>query len=360
MIKQYDYIDISKQNINLHGKQVIIWGRSISGLHLYIKLKKAGADIIGFTDSYAIQDEIFMSRKVICLDELYKYNAFIFVSTQDKNNLIDILELIEKIEIGNSKIVTQLSVWGPYKYDTEEMKSRHEKEAEKIREVFNKLYDQESKKVFQNLLKYQETNRIELLRESYEMGHEQYFPTDFLHKCEDEVFIDAGAYDGSTSLEFIDWIGGEYEHIYMMEPDIMMKRVCDEVVRLKNMKDVSVYGKGAYSERCILNFISDFETGSSSISNVGEMKIETISIDEMLLGNRATYIKMDIEGAEKQALIGCKKTIERYRPKLAICIYHEPSDLWEIPYYILSKYPFYKLYIRHYTDITTETVLYAE
>ena len=301
-----------------------------------------------------------MSRKVICLDELHKYSAFIFVSTQDKNNLIDILELIEKIEIGNSKIVTQLSVWGPYKYDTEEMKSIHEKEAEKIIDVFDKLYDQESKRVFGNLLKYQETNRIELLRASYQKNDAQYFPIDFLSKNEDEVFIDAGAYDGSTSLEFINWVGGKYEHIYMLEPDEIMHCVCEEMIRLKKMDKVSLYKNGAYSKTGVLNFKSDFETGSSSISYSGDSMIETITIDEMLSDSKATYIKMDIEGAEKEALIGCKNTIEKYRPKLAICIYHEPNDLWEIPYYILKNYPFYNLYIRHYTDITTETILYAE
>lgn len=68
---------------------------------------------------------------------------------------------------------------------------------------------------------------------------------------------------------------------------------------------------------------------------------------------------MDIEGAELPALIGAEKTILSCKPKLAISIYHNEDDLWNIPYYIYQKYPWYQLFIRHYTKITTETILYA-
>lgn len=68
---------------------------------------------------------------------------------------------------------------------------------------------------------------------------------------------------------------------------------------------------------------------------------------------------MDIEGAEMDALIGSEKTITEYHPKLAISIYHKDDDLWTIPYYLMKKYPFYRFFIRHYSSITTETILYA-
>lgn len=79
----------------------------------------------------------------------------------------------------------------------------------------------------------------------------------------------------------------------------------------------------------------------------------------MVGSDNVTFIKMDIEGAEMEALEGAQKTIERCKPKLAISIYHKEDDLWEIPYYILKKYPWYKIYIRHYALTTNETVMYA-
>ncbi len=68
---------------------------------------------------------------------------------------------------------------------------------------------------------------------------------------------------------------------------------------------------------------------------------------------------MDIEGAELEALQGAKNTIQRFLPKLAICIYHKPKDIIEIPLYIKKIAPRYNLYLRHYSNFHSETVLYA-
>ena len=75
--------------------------------------------------------------------------------------------------------------------------------------------------------------------------------------------------------------------------------------------------------------------------------------------NRVTFIKMDIEGSELEALKGAQQTIQRDRPKLAICIYHKPEDMTDIPLYIKSLVPEYRLYVRHHSNRCSETVLYA-
>ena len=62
---------------------------------------------------------------------------------------------------------------------------------------------------------------------------------------------------------------------------------------------------------------------------------------------------------ELNALEGAKDTIKKYRPKLAICLYHKPQDLWEIPLFIKSIDSNYKIFIRHHTDLLNETVCYA-
>lgn len=70
-------------------------------------------------------------------------------------------------------------------------------------------------------------------------------------------------------------------------------------------------------------------------------------------------LKMDIEGAELSALAGARESIRKWKPKLAICIYHKKEDLWEIAEYILGIEPEYRLYMRNYEDTATELVLYA-
>ena len=90
-----------------------------------------------------------------------------------------------------------------------------------------------------------------------------------------------------------------------------------------------------------------------------EIFIDVDSIDNVLAGRSATDIKMDIEGSELRAIEGAKNTIRHYKPKLAIFVYHKPEDIFEIPLKILELDSGYKLYLRHYSYVDTETVLYA-
>lgn len=83
------------------------------------------------------------------------------------------------------------------------------------------------------------------------------------------------------------------------------------------------------------------------------------SLDNLLQGRLVTFIKMDIEGSELKALMGAKETIRKYKPKLAICLYHKKEDILEIPLYVKELLPEYKLYIRHHCNKHGETVLYA-
>ena len=79
----------------------------------------------------------------------------------------------------------------------------------------------------------------------------------------------------------------------------------------------------------------------------------------MLGGLCTTYIVIDIEGAEHNALLGARQTIARWKPKMAVCVYHRREDLFDVPLLLKSFAPTYKFYLRHYTSNQTETVLYA-
>ena len=82
-------------------------------------------------------------------------------------------------------------------------------------------------------------------------------------------------------------------------------------------------------------------------------------MDDCLEGKRVTYIKMDIEGEEYEALEGAKKVITEQKPKLAVCIYHKAFDIFKLPRLILEMNPEYLFYLRHYSFEGGETVLYA-
>ncbi len=236
-----------------------------------------------------------------------------------------------------------------------------QKESEnEIEFVRSKLSDKKSVETFDKLLEYRVTNNRELIREIYERNHEQYFPNnEILIPDKDEVFVDAGAYDGGTSIAFARWCKNNYQSIYLVEPDAVLFDAMKLIIKRSLLSNTVFVNKGVYSKSGKVAFYDDNVSGSSSIVDYGEDTIEVDTIDNILQGKRVSFIKMDIEGAEREALEGASFSITQYHPKLAISVYHKNEDLWSIPNYLMTKYPFYKFYLRHYTEITTETVLYA-
>ena len=82
-------------------------------------------------------------------------------------------------------------------------------------------------------------------------------------------------------------------------------------------------------------------------------------LDEILADSKPTYIKFDVEGAEHDALVGASETIKANLPVLAVCLYHRPEDLWDLPLLVRSLRPDYRMHVRRYSDERWETVLYA-
>lgn len=184
----------------------------------------------------------------------------------------------------------------------------------------------------------------------------QYFDLPYLKPSDSEFFVDVGCFDGSTVRSFIKWAQGTYQEILSFEPDTKCFNVCKEA--LADVKGLNLDKRDLWNEKCELAFSAAGDSTSKIVESGGE-KIDTVCLDEVVEKKRVSFIKMDIEGAEKQALLGAADTIRKYRPKLAICIYHKPQDIWEIPELILEMNPDYHLYIRHYSLREAETVLYA-
>lgn len=171
-----------------------------------------------------------------------------------------------------------------------------------------------------------------------------------------EYFVDVGALDGETTKYFLDHFGGG--HAYVLEPNPKQFAVTKK--RLLDFPEAELFPYGAYDQNTTLCFdTSEADAGSAKISESGGEKIEVRRLDDLLEDRKVTFLKMDIEGSELAALRGAEKIIREQRPKLAICVYHKPEDVWEIPAFILSCHPDYKLYLRHYSITHTETVLYA-
>jgi FkbM family methyltransferase len=363
-LKNYDLYSLSN---DLYNRDVIIYGTSVGAIHLYKKLKQNNINVIAFTDSYVKdkEDRTFIGIPVITIKQLVDTakDANIVIGTSVEKNMRQIISYLNSLGLFN--LYADNCNYAAGEYEIEHMKQVIDSNKPKIDYVYQSLADTESKRIFLNLLYYRITNDNRLLELSFEKNHNQYFPKpsdNIMNFSGDEVFVDAGAYDGLTSFEFATQVGYKYKKIYAFEPDDLMYPIVKEVFKIKKLENTEVFQAGLYNKTTKIGFTEDPYTGSSSISETdSSTSIYAIALDELLYDKdvKITFVKMDIEGAEAEAIDGACKIIQRDKPKLAISIYHKEDDLWELPYKILTEYSGYKLFIRHYTDITTETVCYA-
>lgn len=185
----------------------------------------------------------------------------------------------------------------------------------------------------------------------------QYFEDSLIKLNENEVFFDAGAYDFDVAIEFLKHTNGSYKKIYAAEPLEELYKKCLEIVKHGDYKNVVVENVGLWNCNGKLKF-SLQEDGSSCIRSEGDEIIETKTIDNIVDGEEVTIIKMDIEGAEYEAINGARETIKKYKPLLMICVYHKPNDTIRLYKQVKSLVPEYKLILRHYSFSEYETVLY--
>ena len=185
-----------------------------------------------------------------------------------------------------------------------------------------------------------------------------YFDLAYFDYSQEEYFVDAGALNGDSTKEFFRVCPNGRS--YLFEPNPVQYELSKE--NLKDYPNTTFFPYGVWNESAALRFTSNDmaeEAGSCKISCSGDIEVQVRRLDDMLKDKKVTFIKMDIEGAELNALKGAENIIKKQKPKLAICVYHKPQDIWEIPKLILDFVPEYKLYLRHYSFSNTETVLYA-
>jgi FkbM family methyltransferase len=179
---------------------------------------------------------------------------------------------------------------------------------------------------------------------------------------ENEVYIDAGVFDGRTITDFIIYAEDSYGKIYGFEPDIT--NYAAVVREFLDCRDTFIENMGISDTAGIAYFDARGTQSSKIIQGIGIendrlSQIHTTTIDSYIR-DCVTLIKMDIEGGEYKALLGAQKTITALKPKLAVSVYHEDDDLIKIPLLIHEMVPEYKLYLRHHTNLSVDTVLYAK
>lgn len=233
-----------------------------------------------------------------------------------------------------------------------------------ILEVYD-LLEEDAKETYAELM----ANRLApgLAEKSY---LDLYHPNDYFNGLyfpitAEESFVDCGAYNGDTIRELVKTVGG-FNQIYAFEiDDINYNSLNDYVLTLPldARERIKTYHAGVWDKHKEIGYGNETKSSSASFSILKSSNVQKVNVerlDDILAGMIITLIKMDIEGAELQALQGGEKIIKTQRPKLAICLYHKIKDFWEIPMYLHSLVPEYQFGILHHKEnIFYDSVLYA-
>lgn len=223
------------------------------------------------------------------------------------------------------------------------------------------LSDEKSQKILEQIIQLRKT-----LNPQYYITPQdtEYFPSDIpiLDNLEMVNFIDCGAYTGDT-IEELMLQSNKVNYTLSFEPDnTNLRKLHTTLSQLKKHHPTTnffTYPTGVYSTNTILKFANNGVDSSASLDTATGIEISVVSLDNVIFNAAPNFIKMDIEGAEAEALKGALKTIQKYKPNLAICLYHKPQDLWELPLLIQEIEPSYDMYIRVHEDMCLSTVLYC-
>lgn len=341
-------------------KPVIIFGTANLSVHFYRFFNKKNTIIVAYSDNDKNKiGKLLNGKKIIDKKDiirLYGKDIQIIVASYFFNEII-----IDLKKLGLKKIFEPMfftTLYSKY-FDVLIWKNNIElllKNKKQINLTLSYLSDSKSRKIFFDIIKYRLLLQKDALKNIKDNGKE-YFDQKIIKLNNKETFLDGGAFDGDSISQIIKESRNKFSKIYAFEPDTNSYSKLMKLVNSKFDSRIKVFKLGLGNKINRLNF-TDEGNLQSKVAKNGNTFIDIVTIDKYV-DAKFSYIKLDIEGFEKNAIIGAKKTLKIYKPKLVICVYHNLNDLWEIPILIKKIQPSYKIYFRHYWDFLMDTICYA-
>lgn len=212
---------------------------------------------------------------------------------------------------------------------------------ERLEKVYSLLADEKSKKTFENTVLYKLSGKCEYLYEIEEDPNEPF--ENFLKLNDNEVYLDLGAYNGDTVLDFKSRVNG-FDKIIAVEPSPRsFKKLCENT---KDTENIIYYNKYISDHTGTIEISSGKGRGTSSVKK--GITVECDTADNLTSNLKVTFLKADVEGEEIKMISGASRIIAEDCPKMQIACYHKNDDLWTIPEAVLSINDDYDVYMRHF------------
>ncbi|MDR2594970.1 MAG: FkbM family methyltransferase [Fibromonadaceae bacterium] len=292
-------------------------------------------------------------------------NTYIFVSIFQADDII--AELSAKgFYVINQELQNSFDLFRLYGF--RQSGKLYTENYEGLEKVFSLFSDDLSRQIFirriqYNILPYENKRFFDTV-----YSGDQYFPDDIITLNDNETFIDGGGYTGDTIQNFIARTKSNFNSIYSFEVDEKNYAIMNAYIKTlpENLSQkIFIFQYGLSNQEEKIKLIGN--GASTHVQKVGGVFSDNfgklVALDNVVSNKSSvSFIKLDIEGYERNALIGMMETIKNSKPKMAVCIYHKPEDVYEIPLLLHEMNPAYRFFLRHHGhdwNYAGETVLYV-
>ncbi len=254
--------------------------------------------------------------------------------------LPQVIENIKALSEKHRVIMPSVPVFGDNIFDKDFLK----KNLKEIEKAYSLLADAQSKKVFENIIRFQITGELNYCFDCESAKDEAY---SLLDLGENESFLDLGAYRGDTVEEFLKY-AKSFEKIVAVEPDTRTFKKLS--ANCESLDNCILLNNAVWSRNCTLNF--DGNKGRGASAKADGTQTQAICVDYLFekYGN-FTFLNIDIEGAEGEMLKGAANALKT-KPKLCMAAYHRSEDIFELINKINGINPDYRFYLRHHPHIS--------
>jgi FkbM family methyltransferase len=327
-------------------KKIVMYGMGNGADKILRICEKKGIEICDFfaSDGF-VRGHSFHGKTVLSYSAVKeKYGAEnIIVLLSFASSLDEVIENILRVAKECELYAPDVPVFGDTLFDIEFF-GAHEKE---IDEVYDRLSDDESKEIFENVIKYKLTGDVSYLEARVSDKREVY--KGLLRAEKIQVYADLGAYNGDTVRELAEY-APSLKRAVALEPDKRTFKKLSAYAESESRFAVTPVNAAAWSHDTTLLFDASGNR-NSNVGNAGKtVEVASVALDSVADG-AVDYIKYDVEGSEREAIAGSMQTINKYSPTLLVSLYHRSEDIFELPLIIKEKFPKYKLYLRRYRYI---------
>ena len=328
-------------------KTIVMYGMGNGADKILNICSARGIEVADFfaSDGF-VRGHSFHSKRVLSFSEAKaKYGADnMIVLLSFGSSLPNVIETIRKVASECELYAPDVPVCEGNIFDLE---FAHEN-ADKIRLAYDMLEDEESKRIFKNVILYKLTGNIEFLFNAE--SDKDTVMNELLNVQNITSYADLGAYNGDTLRELAEY-SLNLASAVALEPSPRTFKKLSAYIEDETRFCVEAINAAAWSEDTTLLFGDEGNRNSGLFAKGKQTEVAARSLDSVLSGQSVDYIKYDVEGCERQALKGSEKTILAHYPRLLVSAYHLSEDVFELPLLIRDKFPEYKLYYRRYPYI---------